>query len=184
MAGEVRVKEGDVNVSEMIQEMDSGAVVSYGAEYAQYVEFPTAYAGTQPPFDAIHAWVDRKWPDLSSGLKDAGQPAANRAEQKRNVAWIVVKAIAQNGTEGVHFGQRGLDAAAAAAPAIARQFEGSGDPNAPEKIVAEVAEVGFNKSQAIISQEATDTGNLLQSGSIALVDDPRQITSGGGGGGE
>lgn len=181
MAGEVRVKEGDVNVSEMISEMDSGAVVTYTAEYAQYVEFPTAYAGTQPPFDPIHEWVDRKWGDLSQGLKEAGLPAANRAEQKQNVAWVVVKAIAANGTEGVFFGQRGLDAAKAAAPAIARQYEGSSDPNAPEKIVTEVVEVGFNKSQAIIAQEASDTGNLLQSGSIAIVDDPRQLASGGGG---
>lgn len=181
MAGEVRVKERDVNVSEMISEMDSGAVVTYTAEYAQYVEFPTAYAGTQPPFQPIHEWVDRKWSDLSSGLKEAGLPAANRAEQKRNVAWVVVKAIAKNGTEGVHFGQRGLDAAARAAPSIAREYEGSSDPEAPQKIVAEVAEVGFNKSQAIISQEATDTGNLLQSGSVALVDDPSQIPADGGG---
>jgi hypothetical protein len=95
----------------------------------------------------------------------------------------VVNAIAENGTEGVYFGRRGLDAAKQAAPSIAQQFEGSNDPQAGEKIVAEVANTGFNKGQAIISQEATDTGNLLQSGSIEVYDSPSDLPSGAGRGG-
>lgn len=178
MAGEVRVKEGDVNISEMFAEMETGAIITYTADYAQHVEFPTTYTGTQPPFDAIHSWVDRKWPDLDSGLKEAGKPAANRAEQKRNVAWIVVKAIAENGTDGVYFGKRGLEEAKRVAPRIANHYEGSGDPEAPEKIVTEVANTSFNESQRIVSEEATDTGNLLQSGSYEVVDDPSDIPGG------
>lgn len=169
-----------MNVDEQIREMSGGAVITYTADYAPHVEFPTAYAGTQPPYQPIRDWVHRKWGDLSAGLKEAGQPAANQEQQKDNVAWIVVKAIAANGTKGVYFGRRGLDAAKKAAPAIAAQYEGSGDPQAAEKIVAEVAEVGFNKGQAIISQEATDTGNLLQSGSIELVDDSSELPGGDG----
>lgn len=182
MAGEVRVEEGEMNISQQIQEMEAAGVVTYTAEYAKYVEFPTSYSGTQPPFQPLYEWVQRKWPDLSDGLKDAGLPAPNQEAQERNVAWVVVKAIAENGTEGVYFGRRGLDAAKQAAPSIAQQYEGSSDPQAPEKIVAEVAEVGFNKGQAIISQEATDTGNLLQSGSIELVDDPSTLPDPPGGG--
>lgn len=182
MAGEVRVEEGEMNISEQIRQMEGAAVVTYTAEYAPHVEFPTSYAGSQPPFQPLYEWVQRKWPDLSGGLKDAGLPAPNQEQQQRNVAWVVVKSIAANGTDGVYFGRRGLDAAKQAAPSIAQQYEGSNDPQAAEKIVAEVGEVGFNKGQAIISQEATDTGNLLQSGSIELVDDPSSLPDYPGGG--
>lgn len=168
MAGKVNFQQADLVVSEMIKQMEAGALVSYTASYAKYVEFPTSYAGTQPPFDPIFEWVDRKWPDLSDGLTTDSQGAPLT---RRQVAWKVVNIIAEHGTEGVYFGRRGLDTAKQAAPSIAGQYEGSNDPQAPEKIVAEVAETGFNKSQAIISQEATDTGNLLQSGQVELVDD-------------
>ena len=180
MPGKVQVREGDVNIQEMFQEMETAAVVTYTASYAKYVEFPTSYTGTQPPFQPIFEWVQRKWPTLSQGLKTGsqGQPLT-----QRQVAWKVVNIIAENGTEGVYFGRRGLDTAKQAAPSIAAQYEGSGDPQAPEKIVAEVAETGFNKSQAIISQEATDTGNLLQSGSIEVGLDPGDLPSPGSGGG-
>lgn len=179
MAGSVRVKTTDVNTDELLQESEKAALVNYSTEYAKYVEFPTSYAGTQPPFQPLYEWVQRKWPDLSAGLKEAGLPASTREQQQRNVAWIVVKAIARNGTRGVYFGRRGLDTAAKAAPAIAAQYEGSGDPNAPEKIVQEVATVGFNRGQAIIADEASDTGNLLQSGSIEILDDPSELGEGG-----
>lgn len=178
MAGEVRVKEREVNISEMFQQMQAGAIVTYTAEYAQYVEFPTAYSGTQPPFDPIHKWVQRKWGDLDEGLKTSDQGAPLT---QRQVAWKVVHILKEHGTEGVYFGKRGLNAAKASAGTIAQQYQGSGDPEAPRKIVAEVAKVGFNKGQAIISQEATDTGNLLQSGSVELVEDPSEIPTGGGG---
>lgn len=166
-----------MNIEEMFQEMESAAIVNYTASYAKYVEFPTSYTGTQPPFQPIYEWVQRKWPTLSQGLKTGsnGQPLT-----QRSVAWKVVNIIADNGTEGVYFGRRGLDAAKQAAPSIAAQYEGSGDPNAPAKIVQEVATTGFNKGQAIISQEATDTGNLLQSGSVEAGLDPGDLPSGGG----
>lgn len=159
-----------MNISEVIQEMEAGALINYTALYAQYVEFPTSYAGTQPPFTPIFKWVQRKWGDLDGGLKDAGKPASNVEQQQRNVAWIVVKAIAAHGTKAVYFGTRGMEFAQQHAPRIAQQYENSNDPDAPRKIVGEVANTGFTKSQEIISQEATDTGNLLQSGSVAVVD--------------
>lgn len=179
MPGKVQVREGDVNIEEMFQEMESAAVVNYSALYAKYVEFPTSYTGTQPPFQPIYEWVQRKWPTLSEGMKQGsqGQPLT-----QRQVAWKVVNIIAEHGTEGVYFGRRGLDTARQSAPSIAAQYEGTGDPKAPEKIVQEVATAGFNKSQAVISQEATDTGNLLQSGSIEIVDDPSSLPDSPGGG--
>lgn len=175
MAGEVRVQEADVNISELFAQTEAAALVNYSVEYAKYVEFPTSYAGTQPPFDPIYEWVQRKWSTLSGGLKQGaqGQPLT-----QRQVAWKVVNIIAEHGTEGVYFGRRGLDAAKQAAPSIAAQYEGSNDPNAGKKIVQEIATTGFNKGQAIISQEATDTGNLLQSGSIEIVDDPDDLPPG------
>lgn len=182
MAGTVRVKERDVNVEETIRETEAAALVNYSAAYAQYVEFPTSYTGPKPPLQPLQDWVSRKWSDLSQALKtgEQGQPLT-----ERQVAFKVQAIIYQNGTDGVYFGRRGLDAAKQAAPTIAAQYEGSGQPRAGEKIVAEVANTGFNKSQAIISDEATDTGNLLQSGSIELYDSPEDLPGGAGrGGGE
>ena len=183
MAGEVRVKERDVNVEETIQATEAAALVNYSASYAQYVEFPTSYTGPKPPLQPLQDWVSRKWGDLSQGLK-THQNGAPLTE--RQVAFKVQSIIYQNGTDGVYFGRRGLDAAKQAAPTIAAQYEGSGNPEAGKKIVAEVANTGFNKSQAIISQEATDTGNLLQSGSIEVYDSPEDLPgdAGAGGGGE
>ena len=175
MAGKVRVKEGDMNIEETIQEMEAASAMVYTAEYAQYVEFPTAYTGPKPPFQPLRDWVGRKWGDLDADFKTDQH---GNALSKDAVAWKLQSIIYQNGTRAVYFGRRSLDTAANAAPAIAAQYEGSNDPQAPEKIVAEVAKVGFNKSQAIISQEATDTGNLLQSGSVELLDGPDDLPGG------
>jgi hypothetical protein len=182
MAGTVQVQERDVRIEETIDQMESAALINYTAEYAQYVEFETAYdfEANGWPFPPLRDWVDRKWPDLSSGLKTDAQGNDLSVEA---VTWKVLHILNEHGSDGVHFGQRGLDAAKQAAPAIEAQFEGSGDPKAGEKIVAEVAEVGFNKGQAVISQEATDTGTLLQSGSIELVDSPADLPAPARGGG-
>jgi hypothetical protein len=180
MAGTVRVRERDVNVEETIQATEAAALVNYSAAYAQYVEFPTSYTGPKPPLQPLLDWVSRKWGDLSQDLKtnDQGVPLT-----ERQVAFKVQSIIYQNGTDGVYFGRRGLDVAKRAASTIAAQYEGSGRPEAGKKIVAEVANTGFNKSQAIISQEATDTGNLLQSGSVEVFDSPSDLPSGAGRGG-
>lgn len=181
MAGEVTVQEGDVNLSRLLQETEAAALINYTASYAKYVEFPTSYTGTQPPFQPIFEWVDRKWPTLDAGLK---QSASGAPLTKRQVAWKVVKIIAANGTDGVYFGRKGLDTAEAAAPAIAAQYEGSNTPKAGQRIVQDIAETGFNKGQAVISQEATDTGNLLQSGSLHIFEDPSEMPTSGSGGGD
>lgn len=177
MAGTVRVQERDVNVEEVIQETEAAALINYTAAYAQYVEFPTSYTGPKPPLDPLLDWVERKWNDLSQALKTG---AGNQPLTKRQVAFKVQNIIYRNGTEGVYFGRRGLDTAKQAASTIAAQYEGSGRPEAGKKIVAEVANTGFNKSQAVISDEATDTGNLLQSGSIEMYDSPDELPSGAG----
>jgi hypothetical protein len=177
VAGKVRVKERDVNVEETVQATEAAALVNYTAAYAQYVEFPTSYTGPKPPLQPLLDWVSRKWNDLSRNLKTDSQGAPLT---ERQVAFKVQSIIYQNGTEGVYFGRRGLDAAEQAAPTIAAQYEGSGRPKAGKKIVAEVAKTGFNKSQAIIAQEATDTGKLGQSGSVEIFDSPSELPSGAG----
>lgn len=183
MAGKVRVKERDVGAEEVVQETEAAALVNYSAAYAQYVEFPTSYGAKKPPWQPLRDWVGRKWNDLSQDLKTDQK---NRPLTKDQVAYKVQQIIFENGTEGVYFGRRGLDTAKQAAPTIAAQYEGSNRPDAGKKIVAEVAETGFNKGQAIISQEATDTGNLLQSGSIEIFDSPSELPGNAGqaGGGE
>jgi hypothetical protein len=47
-----------------------------------------------------------------------------------------------------------------------------------ETVLGEIGNLGFAESQRIISDEATDTGNLLQSGSIEWYDDPEDIPGG------
>jgi len=159
----------------------------YTVDYAKYVNYPTTYAGTAPPFDPIRKWVDRKWNDLGPGLKRAAMPEEGEAdegdefdtgetdltieEHKDAVAWVVVTAIAENGTEGVYFMERAVGEVEKQADAFAAPYRNSDDPNAPFKIVRDLVDAGFGISQDIVAEEATDTGNLLQSGFVEIEGD-------------
>jgi hypothetical protein len=177
MAGEVDVRVGSGEdgrrAEEIIAEAEGGVLINYSTSYATYVEFDTAYT-SGPPLAPILKWVERKWPDLDAGLKEAGNGS------KTQVASIVRNAINENGIDGIHFGARALNKMESKAPAIASQVEGSGMSGAEVKqtILGEVGNLGFAESQRIISEEATDTGNLLQSGSIEWYDDPEDIPGG------
>jgi hypothetical protein len=178
MAGEVEVREegteGGLSTDTLLDGMEGAVQINYGVEYAMYVEFPTSYT-TGPPYSVIREWVDRKWNDLSGGIKtDAdGEP-----QSKDTVAWKIRNAINENGQRGVHFGGRSLNRMERNADAVMAQYAGSGDPEAPQKALAALANGGFAMSQRIISQEATDTGSLLQSGSIAFFEDPAAAPDG------
>ena len=142
-------------------------VVGYGADYAPYVEFPTEYTGTSPPFDPIHEWVQRKWNDLDDGLKEAAS-GDTVAERQKQVAWIVQAAIAENGTDGVYFLSRSFEAAKQASEQFLEQYEGSDDIEAAPKAFMETAEFAFEKSQNIVAQEASDEGTLMKSGYVVV----------------
>jgi len=176
MAGEVEVRVGSGEdareASEIIAEAEGAVQINYSTSYATYVEFDTAYS-SPPPFQPIYDWVDRKWGDLDSGLKEEGG-------DKEGVARIIQFAIAKNGIDGVHFGARALNKMESKASAVASQVEGSGMSGAEvrETVLGEIGNIGFAESQRIISDEATDTGNLLQSGSIEWFDDPEDLEGG------
>lgn len=177
--GTVRVREestqGGGSIEQILDDMEGGALINYSTEYAMYVEFPTAYS-SPPPFGKIRDWVDRKWPDLSQGLKKEG------GGTKDGVAKVVQWSIYENGIRGVHFGGRSLNRGKQNAPTVLASYAGSEDPEANQKALAEVANGMFEMSQRIISQEASDTGNLLQSGSIEWFDDAEDMPDPEGGG--
>jgi len=148
----------------------------YTAEHAKWVNWDTSYS-VPPPFDPIHAWVERKWNDLDEGLKlaalsddeeEAGEIAdeITKGEWKREVTFLVMFAIEESGIEGVHFMERGAERAKADAEAIASTYEGTDDPDAGFKIVRDWLDFAFGISQDIIADEATDRGTLLQSGFV------------------
>lgn len=179
MAGKVRVREestkGGGSIQAILDDMSGGALINYSTEYAMYVEFPTSYS-SPPPYDKIRDWVDRKWPDLSQGLKAEG------GGTKDGVAKLVQWSIYHNGTRGVHFGGRSLNRGKQNAPTVLASYAGSGDTDANQQALAEVANGMFKMSQRIISQEATDTGNLLESGSIEWFEDADAMPEPEGGG--
>ena len=158
-------------VEDILGEFEARGRIAYTADYAVYVEKDTAWVGTQPPFDPLRRWVGRKWPDLDQGLKDAGLSdgiTPNSDKHKDSVAWIVVKAISANGIEGVFFAGRALEHGINKAEAVARQYEGSDDPDAAKRIITDITDLMFGKSQDIIAAEASDTGTLLQSGQVTI----------------
>lgn len=172
----------------------------YTVNYAKYVNYPTSYSGSAPPYEPIRKWVHRKWGDLSPGLKRAAMPEESDKEEdeefdrgetklsledhKDAVAWIVVKAIAENGTEGVYFMERAIGEVERQADAFAARYANSEDPNAPFQIVRDTVDAAFGISQDIIADEATDTGNLLQSGFVQVeeVDGSNEFENSGGSG--
>jgi hypothetical protein len=156
----------------------------YTVNYAKYVNYPTSYAGTSPPFKPIRKWVHRKWNDLDEGLKNAAfEEGMNQEEHKDAVAWIVVKSIAENGTEGVYFMERAVADIERQAEAFASRYANTDDPDAPFKILRDLLDGAFGISQDIVADEATDTGNLLQSGFVDIeqVDSNRTYEDSGGG---
>lgn len=156
-------------IDQLFENLDVDATVGYGADYAAYVEFPTEYTGSSPPFEPIHEWVQRKWNDLSPGLREAGEENADtKTEAQKRVAWIVVAAIAENGTDGVFFLNRGFEAAKQAGEQFLEDYEGTNDIDAARKAVEDTVDFAFEKSQDIVADEATDRGNLLQSGFVVV----------------
>lgn len=158
-------------VEEIIQGFEVTGTFGYTVDYAKYVNYPTSYSGTAPPYEPIRKWVHRKWNDLDSGLKQAALPEDGdlpTEEHKDRVAHIVQKAIAKNGTSGVYFMERATGEVERQADAFAAPYQNSEDPHAPFKIVRDVTDAAFGISQDIIADEATDTGNLLQSGYVSV----------------
>lgn len=158
-------------LDQLYENLDVVAKVGYTADYAAYVEFPTSYAGTQPPFTPLREWVGRKWNDLDEELKRIpleGDPdfAPGSSEHKDAVAWVVVMSIADTGTDGVFMLRRGFDAAKQAANQFAEAYEGTDDIDAARKIFEDTFDFAFQTSQDIVADEASDRGTLLQSGFV------------------
>jgi len=180
----VTVDIDEAKIDDLFELLDVQAVVGYGADYAAYIEFPTEYTGTQPPFEPIFEWVSRKWGDLDAGLKAAGEEDADTIEEaKRAVAWIVVTAIGESGTDGVYFLNRGFEAAKQAGVQFLEQYEGTDDPDAARKAIARTVDFAFEQSQDIVADEATDRGTLLQSGFVVVEQDGSEVHNAKGRGG-
>jgi len=180
----VTVDIDESKIDELFELLDVNAVVGYGADYAAYIEFPTEYTGTQPPFEPIFEWVKRKWADLDAGLKAAGEEDADTIEEaQRAVAWIVVTSIAESGTDGVYFLNRGFEAAKQAGSQFLEQYEGTDDPDAARKAIARTVDFAFEKSQEIVADEATDEGTLLQSGFVVVEQSGSEVHEASGRGG-
>lgn len=174
----VTVEIDEEKIGELFELLDVQAVIGYGADYAAYVEFPTEYAGTSPPFEPLFGWVQRKWEDLDSGLKAAGEEEANTIEgAQRAVAWIVVTSIAETGTDGVYFLNRGFEAAKQAGEQFLQAYEGTGDPDAARKAITRTVDFAFEKSQEIVADEASDRGTLFQSGFVVVEQDGTEVSS-------
>lgn len=154
--------------SEVVENMEVEGSFGYTADHAPYVNWETHYAGTQPPFDPIRAWVHRKWNDLDAGLKTyaADGDDLSTDELKDRVAWVVVNSIAENGTKAIRFMERSIERAKGNISALEAPYEDSGDPHAPFKIVRDTLDFAFGESQDIVASEASDTGALLQSGFV------------------
>lgn len=172
MAGATVSVEFDTSkLDDLFENLDVVAKVGYTADYSAYVEFPTEYAGSQPPFEPLYEWVVRKWNDLDQGLKDVplrsdGGPEPNSTEHKRQVTWVVVMSIGDTGTDGVFFLRRGFEAAKQAADQFAAQYEGTDDIDAARQIFEDTFDFAFATSQDIVADEASDRGTLLQSGFV------------------
>lgn len=154
-------------LDDLFDGLDVVARVGYTADYAPYVEFPTEYTGSPPPFEPLHEWVVRKWNDLDDGLKDLAD-GDTIAERQRQVAWIVQASIGDSGTDGVYFLNRGFEAAKQASRQFLEAYEDSNDPEAARKSFVDTVDFAFEISQDIIADEASDRGTLLQSGYVVV----------------
>lgn len=188
MAGvEYNVEQNAVDIIEQTE--NAVGKVEYPAEYASYVNYPTSYKGdSQPPFEPIYEWVQRKWGDLSQGLKDAAlenvkdPSSVTIKEHKKKVAWVVVRVIGDTGTEGLYFAERSMKYGKDNAEKVAKKYENSGDPLAPYKAVVDITDLTFQHSQDIISGDkkvdtdkatssAFDEGFLKRSGTREYTQD-------------
>lgn len=173
MPGQVEFNHQRAVQQEIIEHLEAGGLVTYTTDYAHHVEFDSFWGASPPPFDKLRAWVHRKWPDLDAGLKDAGLSSGIKPGSERHkdaVAWVVVKSIQKTGITGVFYGRRSLDHGRSRAGAVASKYEGTDDPRASFKIVEDILDLMFAKSQEIVAEEASDTGNLLQSGLVEIAD--------------
>lgn len=168
-------------MEEIFKHLEAGGLVTYTADYAHHIEFDSFWGSAAPPFGPLRRWVHRKWPDLDERLLEAGMeydedgnelfpPGSER--HKDAVAWVVIKTIKKNGIYGIFYGRRALEHGKGNAGSIAKRYAGTDDPRASEKVVEDVLDLMFGTSQEIIAEEATDTGNLLQSGSVQLLHSP------------
>lgn len=165
----VEVTAGDVDwdVSDLVERLEAEGSFGYTTDYAEWVNYPTAYTGSPPPFKPLRKWTHRKWNDLDEGLKDAAFREGMTASQHKDaVANMVRFAVAENGSEGVYFMERAVERAKANADAIAAQYENSEDPDAGYHLLVDLLDYAFGQSQDIVADEASDTGNLLQSGYV------------------
>lgn len=188
MPGEVTFQVHNTELDEVVDHMEFGGLVTYTTDYAHHIEFDSFWGSSPPPFSPLREWVHRKWPDLDSGLKDAGMPTdaqgnptvpANSDAHKDGVTWVVVNSIQASGIEGIFYGRRSLALGKQKAETIAAQYEGSNDPRAGEKIVEDILDLMFEASQKIIREEASDTGNLLESGLVDLTEDLGELPEAG-----
>lgn len=168
--GRVTVNIEADKIQELFESMTARGRIAYTTDYAVYVEKTTAYA-VPPPFDKLRAWVHRKWSDLDAGLKDVALSESMTPGSERHkdaVTWVVVNSIEENGIEGVFFAGRALQKGIGAADTLASAYEQSDDPRAALHLVEDITDYMFGVSQEIIADEATDTGNLLQSGQVTI----------------
>lgn len=167
----VEVTSGDLDedASDLVDRLEAEGSFGYRALYAEWVNNPTQYTGSPPPFKPLRKWTHRKWTDLDAGLKEAAfREGMTVEEHKDAVANMVRFAIAENGTEGVYFMERAIERARSNAEAIAAPYENSEDPDAGYHILVDLLDYAFGQSQDIVAEEATDTGTLLQSGYVSV----------------
>ncbi len=200
MAGvEYEVEQDPIDIIEQTE--NAVGKVEYPAEYASYVNYPTAYSGDNaPPFEPIFEWVKRKWGDLSSGLKSAALEnvkdpgSVSKTEHQKKVAWVVVRSIGDSGTEGLYFAERSMKFGKDNADAVAAKYEDSDDPLAPYKAVVDITDLTFQHSQDIISGDrqvdtdkeeasAFDEGFLKRSGTREYSQDGDSTSEGDWSGG-
>lgn len=181
MAGEVEFRLHEAEIEEVIDALEAGGLITYTTDYAHHIEFDSFWGSSPPPYPKLRRWVHRKWPDLDEGLLQEAMTYDEEGNEvfpwgserhKDAVAWIVVKSIQDNGIHGVFYGRRSLEHGKGNAGTIAQRYAGTDDPRASEKVVEDVLDLMFATSQEIIAEEASDTGNLLQSGLVDLLHAP------------
>jgi len=184
MSGEVTFQLNEAKMEEVFASLEHGGVVTYTTDYAHHIEFDSFWGSTAPPFSALRDWVDRKWPDLNGELKDEGMPTDEEGNNlvpegsprhRDGVTWVVVNSIQETGILGIFYGRRSLEYGKQQANSVASEYEGTDDPRASEKIVEDILDLMFETSQDIIAEEASDTGNLLQSGLVDTTEDLSEL---------
>lgn len=158
--------EVNTELDEIMPEQSVEGEITYSAPYALYVEFDTAYADANIPFEPLYEWVNREWGNLSSGIKEMAEKQlgadASTEEVKRQVTWIIIGAIKKNGIEGVHFGKRAIEHGKSKAEMVANIHKERENPY--ENMARNLVEIMFEHSQGTIEEEAKSSGQLKDSG--------------------